>query len=218
VASDVGSHLGAVRTRTAEADVWFAWVDEHAAAVDRLAMDVLSAAERERTAGYRNIEAAGRYVITRTLVRRVLGERLGVAPRDVRIRVTDMGKPVVSDDIHFNVSHSGDLIMMALSGDRAVGIDVERRREVGRAGALIARWLTLVEQREVAAWITAGLTESDAFLRVWSVKEARLKAVGVGISGANTADLTDVVAVGLDDLLSAGPRDAAGYVGAVAFA
>ena len=215
---EVGARLGAVQTRTAEADVWCAWVDEYQGAVAGLSADVLSEVERARLDRYRNIDAAARYVITRALVRRVLAVRLGVPARAVPVRVTDSGKPVVSDDLHFNVSHSGDLIMMAVSADRAVGIDVERRRDVGRAGALIARWLTPVEQRDVNAWTSAGLTESDAFLRVWSVKEARLKALGVGISGAMNADLTNVVAVGLDDLLAKAPRDSGAYVGAVAFA
>ena len=134
------------------------------------------------------------------------------------MRVTDLGKPVVSDDLHFNVSHSGDLIVMAVSAERAVGVDVERRRPVVRADALIARWLTPVEQQEVRRLTADGVNVSDAFLRVWSTKESGLKAIGVGISGATTADLTNVVAVALDDLLTKATRDADRYVGSVAFA
>jgi 4'-phosphopantetheinyl transferase len=215
---DVGAHLGAVRARAWSADIWFAWVSEHAGAVARLSAAMLSETERERMGRYRSIDAAGRYVITRALVRRVLGERLGLNPREVDVRVTDLGKPVVSADMHFNVSHSGDLILMALSADRAVGIDVERRRHVERAGALIARWLTPAEQGSVRDLVTGGMSESDAFLRVWSGKEARLKAIGVGISGATSADLGDVVAVALDDMLPRSATVAEDYVGSVAFA
>jgi len=214
----VGVRLGAVRADGAAADVWFAWVHEHSEAVGSLASTVLSSGERARMDQYRNLDAAARYVITRSLVRGVLGERLAIAPQDVDVRVTDLGKPVLSDDLHFNVSHSGDLIMLAVSGDRAVGIDVERRRPVQRVSALIARWLTPSEQGEVKKLRATGLDESDAFLRVWSAKEARLKAVGVGISGATTADLSKVVAVSLTELLSSAGRNSDGYVGAVAFA
>lgn len=213
----VGAHLGEMRTLAGNADVWCAWVGDHAHRVSSLAT-VLSDTERARLERYRNLDAAGRYVVTRALVRSVLGERLGVAPQNVEVRVTDFGKPVISEDLHFNVSHSGDLIMMAISADRAVGIDVERRREVHRAGALIARWLTPDEQHEVAALRAAGLGESDAFLRVWSAKEAKLKALGIGIAGAPNADFTNVVAVPLDDLLAKATRNPERYVGAVAFA
>ena len=101
---------------------------------------------------------------------------------------------------------------------RAVGIDIERRREVKRVAALIARWLSEAEQREVEALHAGGASESDAFLRVWSAKEARLKALGVGIAGSNVADVTRVAAVALDELLAKAGANASGYVGAVAFA
>lgn len=215
---NVGASVGTVRARGCAAEVWLARPSEHVGAIPSLAAELLSEAERSRIERYRQVAAAARYVTTRALVRRVLGERLGVAPRILDVRVTDLGKPVVSDDLHFNVSHSGDLIVLAVSDDCAVGVDVERRRDVKRARALIARWLSPQEQRDVDELRASGLTESDAFLRVWSAKEARLKALGVGIAGATSADLAGVTAVTLDDLLAAaapGPDD---YVGAVAFA
>lgn len=213
----VGERLGDVRAYGTGAEIWLARVAANLAAVETLTSTMLSDREQSRMLGYRNVEAAARYVVTRALVRGVLGGRLGLPPRDVQIRVTDLGKPVVSDDLHFNVSHSGDLIVLAVCGSRAVGIDVERRRPVQRVDALTARWLSAPEQREVAALREKGIAESDAFLRVWSVKEARLKAIGVGISGATSADVSRVDAVSLDDLLARNV-DGGGYVGAVAFA
>ncbi len=213
----MGVHAGSVRAGDDSADVWVAWVHEHADSTTQLAA-VLSSSERSRMAAYRNVDAAARYVITRSLVRGVLSERLGIAPAEVNIRVTDLGKPVVAGNLHFNVSHSGDLITVAVCRERAVGIDIERRRDVQRAGALISRWLTPTEQHEVKSLHAAGFRESDAFLRVWSAKEARLKALGVGISGSNGAEVSQVVAVALDDLLSSAIVNAEEYVGAVAFA
>ena len=157
--------------------------------------------------------------MTRSLVRTVLGAHTGVPPRDVHVRLTATGKPE-AEGIHFNVSHSGDIVVLAISEQRAVGVDVERRREIARVNALIERWLTPDERKELDELRSHGLELSDAFLRVWSLKEARLKALGVGISGASGAEYGRVQAEGLDRLLTGVSRgsDDAGYVGAVAFA
>lgn len=188
--------------------------------MDLFSRTFLSAEERERLPEYRVREAAERYVVTRSLVRLVLSEHLGLPARDVRVSRTDTGKPVVADGVHFNVTHSGDLILLAVSEARAVGIDVERRREVNRVSALTQRWLTESERADLGALNAAGMTESDSFLRIWSLKEARLKALGVGISGAPRANLDRVDVHPLDDLLEtlAGKSGDSGYVGALAFA
>jgi 4'-phosphopantetheinyl transferase len=203
----------------ASAELWLAWVGDHIADVDDFGRRFLSDEECERLRSYRSREAAERYVVTRSLVRSVLGARLRATPRDVPVTRTTTGKPL-AEGVHFNVSHSGDLILVAVSHDRAVGVDVERRREVQRVEALVARWLTDEERETLGALRAAGENESDAFLRVWSLKEARLKALGVGISGATGAAVQDVDVEPLDawlDELAPRPGER-GYVGAVAFA
>lgn len=216
---DVGTHLGSVAARaTGSADIWLARVGDHVRDVDRYSRDYLSADERDHLGRYRSRASAERYVVTRSLVRLVLGSRLGMAPRDVTLTRTGRGKPL-TESLHFNVSHSGDVILLAVSADRAVGIDVERRRDVERVDALVARWLTAVERTAVADHVLRGLAVSDAFLRVWSLKEARLKALGVGIAGAADAPVDAVDALPLDHLLdSIAEPGGGGYVGAVAFA
>jgi 4'-phosphopantetheinyl transferase len=187
--------------------------------VDEFSRRYLSPLECERLESYRSRAAAERYVVTRSLVRTVLGARTGVAPRDVHVRLTSMGKPE-AEGVHFNVTHSGEVVLLALSDERAVGVDVERRRVVARVQALIDRWLTRGERAELESLRELGLDDSEAFLRVWSLKEARLKALGVGIAGAGSAQLDRVVAYGLDDLLEPLARSGEdrSYVGAVAFA
>lgn len=196
-----------------------AWIGDHARDVDDFSRRYLSDVECERLESYRSRAAAERYVVTRSLVRTVLGAHTGVAPRDLRVRLTPTGKPE-AEGVHFNVTHSGEVVLLAVSDERPVGVDVERRRDVARVQALIDRWLTPDERAELDAIRRRGLDDSDAFLRVWSLKEARLKALGVGISGAATAQYGRVIAQRLDDLLEplAGRGDERGYVGAVAFA
>ena len=216
----LGTSLGTVASPLGSAEVWYAWVEANVGIIGHLTSHVLSAGERERHSRYRSASAAAMYVISRSLVRSVLGRRLSQLPSEVPIGQTDLGKPVVAGALHFNVSHSGDLVLLALSADRAVGIDVERRRAVARVSALMERWLTNAEQRDVERRVDGGADISDAFLRVWNLKEARLKALGVGIANAAHADLESVSVLPLDSLLQQLEPGAAsqGYVGAVAFA
>lgn len=216
----VGVRLGSIGTRSASADVWFAWCGAHVNDIARLTRTVLAPEERDRVASYRSRGAAERYVVTRALLRTVLSERLGREPAAIAVSRTSAGKPVIADEVHFNLTHSGDLILLAVTGQRPVGVDVERRREVPRVAALEARWLTASERGDFTRLCGLGIDPSDAFLRVWSLKEARLKALGVGISGAASAAVDTVEALPLDELLaSLSPHgDDAQYVGAIAFA
>ena len=219
-ASEVGSHLGVASSRRGSAEIWYAWVGEHVPDIDRFSRNLLSDEEQAHLTGYRVREAAERYVVTRSLVRAVLSERLAISPRGIQVSRTDTGKPVVAQGVHFNVSHSGDLILMAVSDERAIGVDIERKREVQRVDAMLRRWLSAEEQAAFATLRRTGASPSEAFLRLWSLKEARLKALGVGISGASRARLDIVEAFALDQLLerlTARHADA-GYVGAIAFA
>lgn len=218
--SDVGARLGVVSSRDGSADLWYAWVGDHVGDIERFGRDLLSDAEQAHLTGYRFREAAERYVVTRSLVRAVLGDRLGLTPRDIRVTRTDTGKPVVTGGVHFNVSHSGELILLALSDERAVGVDIERKRDVPRVTAMAARWLDAREQSDLDRLLAQGAELSEAFLRVWSLKEARIKALGVGIAGASRARLDLVDALPLDGLLQglSARRGGPGYVGAVAFA
>jgi 4'-phosphopantetheinyl transferase len=80
--------------------------------------------------------------VTRALVRSVLSERLGIAAPAIRVSRTDTGKPIVTEGVHFNVSHSGDLVLLAVSDDQPVGVDIERKRPVLKVNALTQRWLS----------------------------------------------------------------------------
>jgi len=195
-------------------------VGDNVTATDRYVRELLSDDERQHLNGYRIREAAERYIVTRALVRSVLSHRLGIPGPVIKVSRTDTGKPVLTAGVHFNVSHSGDLVLLAVSEQRPVGVDVERKRPVVKVRALSQRWLSDRERASLERLRSLGIDESDSFLRIWSLKEAQLKALGVGISGSARAELHRVHVMPLDDLLDplSGPRDGGGYVGAIAFA
>jgi len=113
-------------------------------------------------------------------MRRLLAAYLARPVRDVRIARGVHGKPrLMRTTLRFNLSHSGHALLLALSRDRGVGVDLESQRR-GRPGlALARRWFDPREAKRLGD-LPEHIRE-DAFLRLWSCKEAVLKAHGRGI-------------------------------------
>jgi 4'-phosphopantetheinyl transferase len=155
---------------------------------DLLAM--LAPEERARANDYRFDVPKRRYVIARGTLRRLLGEYLDLAPASIELAVDQNQKPLLADkhagsDLHFNVSHSGDLAMIGFARGCEIGIDVEELREVSHLEQIARRFFHPSETSRVLTCPTSA--QSLAFLRCWTGKEAILKAVGIGILG-NLAD------------------------------
>ena len=137
-----------------------------------------------------------RWVVARSALRRLIGVHVHAPPRRVRLRVRPHGKPCLLVDgdsaiVHFNVSHSEDLALIALSREREVGVDVERVRWLIDLDGIAAREFAPAERR---ALLRATPTERLAlFYRYWTLKEAHVKAEGVGLRAP--LDTVDVSAV-----------------------
>lgn len=152
----------------------------------RTLMRVLSGEEIDR-AERLVVEARRRhFIVARAVLRIILGAYTDVRPEELRFRAGVYGKPALESHRGrempaFNVSHSHGLALYAIAAPgRRVGIDVEyiRRR---------VNWLGIAERQFApgeAAFIT-GVPEDDrvhAFFRIWTRKEAYLKATGKGLS------------------------------------
>ena len=140
---------------------------------------VLSPAERRRAGRYRDPAHARRFATGRAWLRRVLGAELGVPPADVQL-VDAPGKPRLAGagDPCFNASRSGELALVAVSRHE-VGVDVEHL-DGGRG--LEAAPLACTPA-ELAALDRLPATErAQAFLGLWTAKEAYLKGRGVGLA------------------------------------
>ncbi|ETP65049.1 4'-phosphopantetheinyl transferase [Burkholderia dolosa PC543] len=145
----------------------------------------LSDAERARAGRFVRHEDAVRSAATRAALRDVLGAALGIAPRAVAIVVDDAGRPSLDrahrTSLDFNVSHAGDHALLAWAPAGRVGVDIERCERTVDWRALTAQVCAPVE----AAYLDALPNDAQpaAFMRVWSAKEALLKALGTGIVG-----------------------------------
>jgi 4'-phosphopantetheinyl transferase len=131
-------------------------------------------------------EPRRRYVIARGTLRRLLGHYLDLQPTQVELAINRNKKPRLAakdepSGLHFNVSHSGDLVVIAFAFGCEVGIDVEQLREVGHMEQIAKRFFHPSEMNAVLS--APKPARNLAFLRCWTGKEAILKALGTGIVG-----------------------------------
>ncbi len=169
----------------------------------------LSAAEEARAARRIFDDDRRRFAASRAALRRLLAARTGTEARAVVIEGGPNDRPVMPGGPSFSVSHSGNLWLCAVGGDRALGVDTEEVRGVAEAADIALRWFTASERQRLAADEAAG--REAPFLRGWVRKEAFLKALGVGFSSEGATlldpDPEEWAVVDLDP--------APGYVGAL---
>jgi len=162
-----------------EVQVWLEWIDDAPAAIG---MALLDDGERARAGRFRFERDGRRFVARRAFLRRVLAGYVGAAPRSLRYRTSANGKPELAEPsgVAFNTSHADGLAVVAVATDCQVGVDVERARPVPDC-LDIARRLFSARERERVESAPAS-QRSEAFLRIWTRKEAYVKFVGTGLS------------------------------------
>lgn len=110
-----------------------------------------------------------RYLIIRSLLKTEVARRLGMCPHDIRFNISEHGKPEFPG-IHFNISHSGDSLLMAFHHS-PVGADLERIRP-HRSMDRLARRIMCPEQYE--RFVSHG-AQTDEFFACWCAAEALVK-------------------------------------------
>lgn len=167
-----------------EVHVWRASLEADSAKVQRLE-HLLSSDERERADRFHFPRDRAAFVVARGTLRHLLGRYLDADPEQLRFSYTSYGKPSLhapggSAALRFNLSHSGGLVLYAVSHGRELGIDVETIRTQVVEEPLAERFFA---PGEVAALrsLPAG-QQPEAFFACWTRKEAYIKAKGEGLS------------------------------------
>ncbi len=168
-----------------EVHVWYidlpAWEKE----VESL-LPLLNQEEQERAARFKFPAPRNQFVISRALLRQVLGRYLRIEAREVQFRSATNGKPElatasrVHDDLRFNLSHTAGAAVIAITQHRQVGIDVERIRMDTNAMELAERFFS----RPEVEWLGSqpASEQIPSFFTCWTGKEAYIKAHGEGLS------------------------------------
>jgi 4'-phosphopantetheinyl transferase len=144
----------------------------------------LSGDELRRLQRLHRSSVGRRWLASRAALREILAAELETKPASVRLKLGTAGRPMLDPAVHaseldFNLSHSGELALVATSRGRRVGVDVERERS--RDPLRIAN--RYFSAAEVDAVRSAPEAERRlVFLRYWTAKEALAKGLGRGLS------------------------------------
>jgi 4'-phosphopantetheinyl transferase len=147
--------------------------------------ELLSSDERERASQFRFEGDARRFVVARGSARRLLAAYVQREPSDLKFCYSGHGKPSLaeaSDNLRFNLSHSHDLALLAVAHGRELGVDLEWMCREVETEKLAERFFSVHEQETLRA--VPEPERTVAFYRIWTCKEAFLKAQGSGFSRA----------------------------------
>lgn len=138
--------------------------------------------EVSRAARFHFDSDARAYIAGRGLLRAILARYLGAAPGDVRFTYEPHGKPQLApgNGVQFNLTHSRDRALIAVTRDRQIGVDLEWVRPLPDLDQLAMATLTPDERANL--YSLAPKEALAAFFRAWTRKEAVLKARGDGLT------------------------------------
>jgi len=140
--------------------------------------EYLSPKEKERISQYKTLEKKERFIVCRGKLKEELAGYLDKRPSQVEIQYSKFNKPFVDDEskipLHFNLSHSQDLLAIGLSLNTAVGIDIEYCRPRKSIETFVQRFYSPEECRY---FFSSDLCQRDPiFYQLWTLKEAYQKA------------------------------------------
>ncbi len=161
-----------------EAHVWYLFPEAVPPALEEQALALLTPDEAARHARFRLPEGRRDYALTRALVRTTLSRYSEVAPANWRFLAGPHGRPAIAAEmgvpLHFNLSHTKGLIACVVGLEPEIGIDVEAITSDRANLAIAARYFS-------AAEVAALADRPGLFFDLWTLKEAYLKARGLGV-------------------------------------
>jgi 4'-phosphopantetheinyl transferase len=168
--------------RDHEAQVWKAHLPVDARAFTEFQRS-LDADERSRAARFRFEHHRNLFTTARGLLRSLIGRYCGIEAQEVRFSYGEQGKPELATparQISFNLSHSGDMVVLAFTRVPAVGVDVEQWRADLATRQIASRFFA--DEEVEALFGLSPDAQLAGFFRCWTRKEAFIKARGEGLS------------------------------------
>ncbi|MEM9243012.1 MAG: 4'-phosphopantetheinyl transferase superfamily protein [Pseudomonadota bacterium] len=141
---------------------------------------VLSADEQHQASQFKFSKHRQFWMNCRCLLRHVLADYLDCQPETIVFNYNDYGKPSINDTLFFNLSHSHNRMLLAVSQEVDLGVDIERVRADFVSDDLAELCFS---RRELDDFYALPADQKlSSFFHVWTCKEALIKAVGEGVS------------------------------------
>jgi 4'-phosphopantetheinyl transferase len=141
--------------------------------------------EQERSRNFWFVHDRGMFLYSHSLLRHLLAGYAGFLPEEIGFGYTKFGKPYLlqgtgPERIDFNLSHSGEVVLIGVARNLPVGVDVEKIKPLADFNQIAARNFSDSEQSDLST--LSGAARTAAFYHCWTRKEAVIKASGEGLS------------------------------------
>jgi len=175
--------------------LWYSSLDLPASILRRMEA-TLDEDDRERAKRFCSELERARFVAARGLLRRILGYYSGIEPSEFHFYYNPQGKPSLTERfgitrIQFNIAHSSGFAIFAVTLRRKIGVDLERVAPIVEAEKIVNRFFS--DREKAAVHVLDGNAKLEAFFKIWTAKEAYLKARGEGL-----AHISDKIEVSFD--------------------
>jgi 4'-phosphopantetheinyl transferase len=143
---------------------------------------VLDSHEKMRAEKFKTPQLQQRYVAAHGRLRHTLAQYLSVSPESIRIENAAQGKPHLVDypELAFNLSHTGDSLLIAVAKNCQLGVDIEQCKPRDNLAAFVQKCFSV---EEATYWHQLPEAEQNCqFYQFWTRKEAFVKATGLGIA------------------------------------
>lgn len=150
---------------------------------------LVSDEKKEKISRQKSQIKANTMLMGEILAKKAISNKYGIDIRKITFSLTENGKPYIPerDDIHFNISHSGDYVALALS-DKPVGIDIEMIKPVNKTLAK-----KILNEEEFLVFEASEDKDSE-FIKFWTMKEAVIKLHGEKIASLDIRNcITDEI-------------------------
>ncbi len=170
-------------------DVWY--LDKNALLFLHDWESMLSNEEKKRADKFHFSHDQKAFTLYHACKRIILSNYLNIHPNEVKIQLNNNGKPFVTDNpIFFNLSHTKEMAVLATALATNIGIDLERVKSNNNLLSIAKRFFHPKEHQQLLEY--NNIREQEIyFYRLWTAKEALLKATGKGLSGGLDAFYVD---------------------------
>ncbi|MEO5910058.1 MAG: 4'-phosphopantetheinyl transferase superfamily protein [Pelobium sp.] len=178
-------------------DIWRIKIPQSEINIDKKYFHLISEEEMEKSSRFVHLKHQNSYLLSRLVLKILLAKYLNCQPETIYILKGTNGKPYIKEDIYFNISHSGDWILLAFS-THEIGIDIEYINP----DQMTEELLNHVFHPKELKMIKESKKPIEEFYRFWTRKEAFLKKTGKGINAnlnaINTVENLDLYTFNVD--------------------